>query len=142
MSCHDIGRGLNSVTKVVMELFDTGKISEDVMRELVKACREGVYWCDGNEAEAIECIRENHCGSCFKKLGENEELFSIWDISIEADRKCKIGDLDDEGLISDRLCKDCFDKLLAKKSGERDLGSKERNRIKEDYSEEHWKVME
>ncbi len=35
--------GLNSVTKVVMKLFDTGKISEDVMQELVKACREGVY---------------------------------------------------------------------------------------------------
>ena len=125
-----------------MKLFDTGKISEDVMQELVKACREGVYQCDGNEAEAIECIRENYCAFCFENLDENKELFSIWDISFETNRKCKIGDLEDEGLISDLLYEDCFDKLLAPKSGERDLDSKERNRIKKDYNEEHWKVRE
>lgn len=142
MSCHNIGRGLNSVTEVVMELFFSGKISEEAMKKLVTACRKGVHWCDGNETEAIECIRDNYCGSCLKKMNEGEELFSIWDISFKAYRECKIRKLDDEGLISDRLCVDCFDKLLAKKSGEKDLGSIEREQIKQDYGEEHWKVFD
>ena len=67
MSCHNIGRGLNSVTEVVMELFFRGKISEEAMKKLVTACRKGVHWCDGNETEAIECIRDNYCGSLLVK---------------------------------------------------------------------------
>ena len=27
MSCHDIGRGLDSVTRVVIEMYDTGEIT-------------------------------------------------------------------------------------------------------------------
>lgn len=50
-----------------MELFFTGKISEEAMKKLVTACRKGVHWCDGNETEAIECIRDNYCGSLLVK---------------------------------------------------------------------------
>lgn len=56
MSCHCIGRGMNSVVKVVIRLFDEGKVSLDVAKEIIYMCREGVGYCDGNEYEALDCI--------------------------------------------------------------------------------------
>ena len=37
MSCHDIGRGIDTVGQVVMKLFDEGKISLDAARVVIKA---------------------------------------------------------------------------------------------------------
>lgn len=57
MSCHDIGRGMNSVVKVVLGLYDQEKFDRDTARLLFAACRKGVHWCDGNEDEAIASLR-------------------------------------------------------------------------------------
>ena len=41
MSCHDIGRGMNSVVLVVLDLYDHGKMPLESARQVIKACREG-----------------------------------------------------------------------------------------------------
>lgn len=43
MSCHDIGRGLNSVVKVIIKEYDNGKFSQETAKKLIKACRKGVH---------------------------------------------------------------------------------------------------
>ena len=58
MSCHDIGRGMNSVANVVLDLYESGQISKEGASRLVLACRKGVNWCDGNEGEAVEDVVE------------------------------------------------------------------------------------
>lgn len=37
MSCHDIGRGLSSVVKVILEKLDSGEISANTARDLLYA---------------------------------------------------------------------------------------------------------
>lgn len=66
MSCHDIGRGLSSVVKVILEKLDSGEISADTARDLLYACRKGVHWCDGNENEAMIQMHQMRCGYCLK----------------------------------------------------------------------------
>lgn len=147
MSCHNIGEGLNSVAEVVLKLFDEGKISKDVFKELIFSCRSGVHWCDGNEPEAVECIRNNRCACCLKKLQPGEPLYSIWDISFETDRNYKIYELEDKEedgcLVADRLCTNCFDKILAEKSGDNTLGAKERKYIEENAraNTDRWQAL-
>ena len=64
MSCHDIGRGLSSVVKVILEKLDSGEISANTARDLLYACRKGVHWCDGNENEAMIQMHQMRCGYC------------------------------------------------------------------------------
>lgn len=54
MSCHDVGRALNSVGAVVLGMYDKGRIPLEEARELLVATRLGVHWCDGNEYEAVD----------------------------------------------------------------------------------------
>lgn len=49
MSCHSIGRGMNSVVKVVISLVDERKIEIEPAKEIIEACKKGVNWCDGNQ---------------------------------------------------------------------------------------------
>ncbi len=140
MSDHAIGEGLNSVAEVVMKLLKEGEISEEAARKLLVACRKGVHWGDGNEYEAIACIREGYCGKCLRKMKSGEELYSIWDVSSDTDEKYNMYNLDSNNVVSDRLCSSCFDELLAQKSGDENLGCKERKYIKEEYGENRCKV--
>ncbi len=140
LSNHVIGYGLNSVAKVVIELFDSGEISEKVAKRLLIACREGVHWGDGNEYEAIECLREYYCGKCLKKMKPGDELYSIWDVSPGTNKKYNMYDVDSNDIISDRLCSSCFDEILTQKSGDENLGYKERKYIKKEYGKNHCKV--
>ena len=80
MSCHDIGRGMNSVVLVVLDLYDHGKMSLESARQVIKACREGTQWCDGNENEAVMCCCENRCGYCLERLKPGDALYCLYDI--------------------------------------------------------------
>ena len=76
MSCHDIGRGLNSVTKAVVQLLDEKEISKEAAQRLLHACRKGVHWCDGNEGEAMEALVEaRYCGLCLEKADEVKDIY-------------------------------------------------------------------
>lgn len=77
MSCHDIGRGINTIVERIVELYDEGKYSTETARDLIATSRNGVHWCDGNEDEAVECIRRCRCGRCLKKMKAGEYLFSV-----------------------------------------------------------------
>ena len=71
MSCHDIGAGMNAVSKTVLDLYEEKKIPKESAMKLILACREGVYWCDGNEDEALEeVVERGYCGLCFDKTTE------------------------------------------------------------------------
>ena len=77
MSCHDIGRGMNTVVRTTITLFDEGKITLESARAIIVSCRKGVHWCDGNEGEAISYISECICGKCMKKAEKGEKLFHL-----------------------------------------------------------------
>lgn len=119
MSCHDIGRGLNTVVQVVMTLFDEGKVDLDAAREIVYACRKGVHWCDGNEYEALESIYTYRCGRCLERVEKGGLLFDtndFWRLSYRSDRDLpdgnKIRDNCKIQLASHKLCRECFVRVV------------------------------
>lgn len=114
MSCHDIGRGLDSVTRVVIEMYDTGEITIKTALKLFTALRNGVYWCDGNEHEAVLSIFNCRCGNCLKKMKPGEKFFDIDDSPSGV-----IENSDDilrnykEDYAGWRFCTECFDKIIS-----------------------------
>ena len=56
MSCHRIGLGMNSVVEKSIEMFENEEIGLNACKKIIVACRNGVYWCDGNE----DCLRKLH----------------------------------------------------------------------------------
>ncbi len=120
MSCHDIGRGMNFVAKLISEMYDTGEISRETAVKIFRRLQKGVHWCDGNEYEAIACI-SNRCGICLKELEEGEVLypphFEIKEEHLEA--------------ATDYLCEECMLKLYGEE------GKRETIRV---YGEERCKV--
>ena len=129
MSCHDIGRGMNSVVKVTIELYDAGKINRESTIKVIRACANGVNWCDGNRDEATDYIRRCRCGRCLKMVPEGEKLYSVWDVSHDVPRRYDIDD--DFGLASDGLCEECFDLVLNQHCGDQSAGERERKYIEE-----------
>ena len=110
MSCHDIGHGLNSVTKVVLELFEEGKIDKESTSRLLAACRRGVNWCDGNEGEAIEeAIDLGYCGLCLEK---SDELSNIYDNDLGYPEMYKVFDKYDKTAAHFFLCPECKEKVI------------------------------
>ena len=71
MSSHVIGHGINEVVETAVTMFEKFEISvnacKKICKEIIRACKQGVHWCDGNSEEAIACINENYCGNCLKK---------------------------------------------------------------------------
>ena len=129
MSCHDIGRGMNSVVEKIVELYDEGKYSMDTAKKLIVAARKGVHWCDGNEDEATASIRRCRCGRCLKKLNVGDFLFSVWDVSKEIpdiDEMLDRNRNDEPPLASDGLCEECFDLVLTKCCGDESAGEREK----------------
>lgn len=129
MSCHDIGRGMNSVVNVVVDLYDKKKIEKEVAKTLIMACRKGVHWCDGNEYEATESIRRCRCGKCLEVVPEGNYLFSVWDVSNEVPDKYKILDDKSTMLASDGLCEKCFDEVINAYCQDSTAGAREREYI-------------
>jgi len=144
MSCHNIGRGMNSVVEVVIALLDSGKIDAEAARTIVAACREGVNWCDGNEDEAVESIRRCRCGKCMKAVAKGEFLFSVWDTSqvvrnLEFQRCSGILDYGNSKLASDGLCLKCFDEVVNEFCTNPSAGAEERDYIMKRYNEEKYR---
>lgn len=117
MSCHDIGRGMNSVVKVILEMYDNGDLDLPKSKKLIRACERGVHWCDGNEYEAIACMRETRCNKCLRPFEEGEEvadLFNdaVYDAAYDACRR----DEDFEtkyGIVGYNLCHSCSEETNA-----------------------------
>ncbi len=112
MSCHDIGRGLNSVVEVVITLYDEGKLDTETARVIIAACRKGVHWCDGNEGEAVMCLHKCRCGKCLKVVEKADELLPLWETSLSWREVSKIAERENDELAIEELCRTCFDEVL------------------------------
>lgn len=133
LSCHSIGHGINTIVAKIIDLYDEGDIEESVARELIKTARKAVHWCDGNEYEAVECLEENRrCGKCLREVGDEEKLYSLWDISRDVYDKDRILDDYDEPLAYASLCADCFDEVVDTFTGDEGTGELEREKMDTD----------
>ena len=74
MSCHRISLGMNSVVEKSIEMFENEEIGLNACKKIIVACRNGIYWCDGNEDEAIACIIDCYCGNCLRKLHQEHRI--------------------------------------------------------------------
>lgn len=111
MSCHDIGRGVNSVAKTVLELYEENRFDKSTARALLRACRMGVYWCDGNEDEATEsAVKEGYCGLCMEK---SEKLTHVFDNGLPYPDKFKVFKPYDDTAAHHYLCPECMGKALS-----------------------------
>lgn len=76
MSCHNIGMGINTITQVVIKMYEKKQMSKDAFLKIINACKKGVNWCDGNEGEAIIALMEaGYCGLCLQKKKELKDIF-------------------------------------------------------------------
>ena len=113
MSCHDIGRGMNTVVYKTMGLYQSGKIEKQAAKEIIEKCRKGVNWCDGNEYEAIDCIEGRVCGYCMNIVNKNEKMYRLYDALYWDTIKKIEAKISDEKLITFSYCKECFKNLLS-----------------------------
>lgn len=111
MSCHNIGRGMNSVVKVVLDLYESEQLPREAATRLLLACRKGVYWCDGNEGETLEDIIERgYCGLCFEKTGT---LSDVFDNDLNYPDCNKVFDKYDDTAAHYWLCPKCKQLVIA-----------------------------
>ncbi len=127
MSCHDIGRGMNSVVRTTVTLMDEGKISKEAAKTIISCCAKSVNWCDGNEGEAIDYISKCMCGRCMKIVPEGGKLYSVYDVSRDFPDYYHL----DDYLATNGLCEECFDIYLEERSGDKTAGEKQRKYIEE-----------
>ena len=140
MSCHSIGRGMNSVVEKVLELYDNDEIGREQAIVIIAACRKGVNYCDGNEYEATECMDGCRCGKCLKVFEKGEKFFSVYDTSdvIERRQKYNIVDKSNPPLATDSMCEKCFDAVINEVCNDILAGERERNYIMQQWSEDHY----
>lgn len=105
MSCHNIGYALNNISKSVIGLYDTQKLSKEDTITLLKTIRDSIGFCDGNKDEATECL-ENRCSIC---LEEKENLISYNNIpNNDPEIQKYIENYCYRELLTDRICIDCY----------------------------------
>ena len=134
MSCHDIGRGMNSVIEVVIGLYDDGKISTESAGEIIKACRRGVHWCVGNEVEAVGALAFTRCGVCLKKIPEGKELYDLVDaygVEVEHTDCEKIFQKAQYELAYPSVCGKCMDKIITEWTGKSEITTKKKKDLKQ-----------
>lgn len=141
MSCHDVGRALNSVGKVILDMYDNDRIPLEEARELFIATRLGVYWCDGNEYEAAAQLEKNHCGHCLKKLDVGTPLYNIYSIPWNYPNRNRLDEHPEMPLASSCLCADCFDRLFELHTGDPQEGPRQRAYIEEHDEEKEWHAI-
>lgn len=101
MSCHRIGLGMNSVVEKSIEMFENEEIGLNACKKIIVTCRNGIYWCDGNEDEAIACIIDCYCGNCLRKLHQEHR------IRVDRNRY---------DVVTHYLCEDCYQHLVYEES--------------------------
>jgi len=129
MSCHSIGRGMNSVVRTVMSLMDQEKISKEAAKTIIRCCAKSVNWCDGNEVEATDYIRRCICGRCMKMIPAGEKLYSVYNVSKDVPNRYHLCD----HLAADGLCEECFDIVLNEHCNDSSAGERERKNIEKWY---------
>lgn len=121
MSNHDAGRQVQSVVALAIDLFDDGQISKEIALQFITTAVKSVYYCDGNEYEAYECVENYRCVKCLKQPEKGEKLYDYTFVANELDidynsRSNQLGNTND---IPDRalwynVCKDCLLEMFEK----------------------------
>ncbi|MBR1919150.1 MAG: hypothetical protein IJ831_05950 [Spirochaetales bacterium] len=101
---------MSSVAKVVIELYESKMIGKEAANRLILACRKGVYWCDGNEDEAMESFEEaGYCGQCFEKTGN---LSNVFDNDLGYPDMYNVYDDYDDTAANFCLCPECKQRVI------------------------------
>lgn len=139
MSCHDIGRGMNSVVQVVLEMMDDGEIDKLSAKKIIHACAKDVHWCDGNEDEATASMVRCRCGNCMETIPKGEKIFS-WRYTTNKTYEKMLDWQEQEGhlLASEGLCEKCFDQIINEACQDENAASREKEYIIDrfDYDKE------
>lgn len=118
MSCHENGRGMASLARVLLDLYDQGCEDLETAKKLLQATINGVNWCDGNYYEAEESLA-GRCAVCLKKTDspETELVFGnrysakISGVS-DAEEDEFVSELYcSRKILTDILCKECYEQL-------------------------------
>lgn len=96
MGCHRIGLGMNSVIKETLDMFENEEIGLNACKKIIIACKNGVYWCDGDENDAIIGMDE-YCGNCLRRFSV-DELIKMNNNSYF--------------VVRNYICKECYDYLV------------------------------
>ena len=131
MSCHSIGAALNNVGEKILEMYENGKIDAETAKELLCTIRRSVHFCDGNEYEATETLEENYCGCCLRKMKKDDLFLHLYHTSDRVINNHKIMNLYKLG--SDKVCYDCFCKLLYDYTKIDNIGEMEKDYIMQHY---------
>lgn len=113
MSCHNIGKALNSVEICAIELYEAGKIEREVLREILAACRDAVVYCDGNYDEVTEFLDARYCGACLSKRVAGEPLYTIWNTRLGWRPIQKYCDEQAVSVVGMSMCSRCFSQMLS-----------------------------
>ena len=84
-----------------IEMFENEEIGLNACKKIIMACKNGVYWCDGNEDEAIACIIDCYCGNCLRRLHQEHR------IRVDRNRY---------DVVTHYLCEDCYQHLVYEES--------------------------
>lgn len=115
MSNHDVGRGLNEITRLVISMYDNNEITRDAAKKIIATCGEAVYWADGNTDEATDYARKCRCGNCLRLVPEGEPLYSMWLTGYFNPLRKKL-DTRKIGLAMDGVCENCLSEIVKKYS--------------------------
>ena len=138
MSCHSIGNAANHVIYEIVQMMDRGEITRDVAKKLVRFNAKAINYCDGNENEATDCIRECLCGNCMRMIPKGYGLYSYWRLDSYAEQ----GEVERRySPACDALCEQCFDRILGDIRRDPAAGPAERKRIREAYGEDSCKSV-
>ena len=136
MSCHDIGRGMDSITQVVIKMYDAEEITSKTALKLFSALKSGVYWCDGNAHEAVQSIFNCRCGQCLKKMKPGEKLFNIYDApGGVTENSNDILRNYQEDYAGWRFCTECFDNIISTVSNGNYSGEEARKYIEQKHQD-------
>lgn len=113
MSCHNIGKALNSVEICAIELYEAGKIEREVLREILATCRDAVGYCDGNYDDVTEFLDAHYCGACLSKRVAGEPLYTIWNTRLGWRSIQKYCDQQPVSVVGMSMCELCFNQMLS-----------------------------
>ena len=110
MSCHDIGKGLNSVAKIVIAQYQAGNLNKEACAAILHSCRKGVNWCDGNEHEAMQALVDaGICGCC---LEETHDVSNVFDNELDVKHRYEVYRGYDKTAAHYYVCAACKKKIL------------------------------
>ncbi len=138
--CDALGLGIEYVLIEIYKGYFNGSISEKAMRSIIWNTLDGFGdgKCSPNPKVTFGYARTCMCGNCLAIVEKGKPLYSVLDLSSDVLQREGIMQWSNPTLVTDRLCEDCFDKVLENYCGEK-VGDRERKYIKRSIAPGKWK---